>query len=101
MNTTSLPNTLPHDAPDVIFELRSAFDARHAILIAVARQQSPSSNPVIGHDTSSMYHIDFPHHQLQMTAMYDAAQDRFTQLVGRYADEAHHERPSLTISLFL
>jgi hypothetical protein len=98
-NTT--PHTLPEDAPELIRELRYAFDARFADLIVVAREKAPSANAVPDHGGSTMYHIDFPHHQLQVTAMYDAAQDRFTQLVARYADEAHHERPSFTISIFL
>jgi hypothetical protein len=33
--------------------------------------------------------------------VYHTEEDRFTQLIARAADEAHNERPSFTISLFL
>jgi len=92
---------LQSDAPMLLRELRDAFDAHFVDLIAVAREQAPSADPRPGHDRSPMYHIDFPHGVLQVTAIYDAAQDRFTQLVARHADDAHQERPSFTISLFL
>jgi|GEM_PF-1628235 len=101
MNSSYTPQALSADAPPLLHELRNAFDARLMELHAVAREKAPSENPLQGHDTSSMYHIDFPYGTLQVTAMYDAAQDRFTQLVARHANEAHHERPSFTISLFL
>jgi len=95
------PQALPSDAPSIVHQLRDAFDAKLMDLYAVARVQAPSALPARGHDTSPMHHIDFPHGPLQVTAIYDAGQDRFTQLVARYANDAHHERPHFTISLFL
>lgn len=101
MISSTHPDLLQPDAPMLLRELRDAFDAHFVDLIAVAREQAPSADPRPGHDRSPMYHIDFPHGVLQVTAIYDAAQDRFTQLVARHADDAHQERPSFTISLFL
>ncbi len=101
MHAKYSPTTLPDDAPPLIRELRDAFDARIMDLLAVAREQASSAVPLHGHDASPMHHIDFPYGVLQVTAIYDAAQDRFTQLVAREANEAHHERPGFTISLFL
>lgn len=101
MNTRTSTDALPLDAPGLIRELRDAFDARFVDLSQVARAQAPSADPRQGHDASPMHHIDFPHGALQVTAVYDAAQDCFTQLIARHAEEAHHDRPSFTISLFL
>jgi hypothetical protein len=101
MISTNTPRSLPTDAPAIIRELRDAFDQRLTNLHAVAQEKAPTARPGQGHDGTAMYHIDFPLGVLQVTAIYDSAQDRFTQLVARMAEEAHHERPSFTISLFL
>jgi len=101
MNSNYTTQALTANAPSLIHELRNAFDARLMELHAVARERAPSANPEPGHDASPRYHIDFLHGALQVTAIYDASQDRFTQLVARQASEAHHERPSFTVSLFL
>ena len=101
MDTDLSSNTLSGDTPALIQELRDAFTARMKELYSVARRKAPGANAGPGHGASHMYHIDFPHGMLQVTAVYDAARDHFTQLVAREANEAHHERPSFTISLFL
>ncbi len=88
---------LPADTPALIIELRKAFDERMEELYVVARDRSA----ITPNGNSPMYHVDMPHGTLQVTVMYDSEQDRFTQLVARAAEEAHHARPSFTISLFL
>ena len=85
------------DAPDIVRELRRLFDERLVDLHRTAVAQAVR----VDNGVSAMYHIDFPAGALMVTAMYDMERDRFTQLVARAAEEAHHERPSFTISLFL
>lgn len=101
MNSTNTLRHIPADAPAIIRELRNAFDERMLEFNAVALEKAANSRLHQGHDNSEMIHIDLPHGPLQLTAIYHAAEDRFTQLIARMADEAHHERPSFTISLFL
>jgi hypothetical protein len=97
MLSTQEPQFLHHDAPPIISELRMLFDERleelYRTAVAEAVHQDNGASP--------MYHIDFPAGQLMVTAMFDMERDRFTQLVARAAEEAHHQRPSFTISLFL
>jgi hypothetical protein len=97
MLSTFSPSPLPADAPAIVHELRKAFDQRMPELYAVARDRST----VTPNGNSPMYHVDMPFGALQVTAVYDREQDRFTQLIARAAEEAHHARPSFTISLFL
>jgi len=101
MISTNTLRHIPTDAPSIIRELRNTFDERILDLHAVARERSGTAGRGLGHDSSAMIHMDLPHGALQVTAIYDVVQDRFTQLVARMAEEAHHERPSFTISLFL
>lgn len=97
MNTTQSPQPTHSDAPEIVKELRRLFDERMLELHATASLQ----RPVLENGTSPMVHVDFPAGPLQATAIYHTVEDRFTQLIARAADEAHFERPSFTISLFL
>ncbi len=97
MITTRNPQPLHADAPSVVQELRRLFDERLLELHATAQLQQP----ILENGTSPMVHVDFPAGALQATAIYHSVEGRFTQIIARAADEAHHERPSFTISLFL
>ncbi len=85
------------DAPEVVRDLRRLFDERLTDLYAVARGRVPHAES----GASPMVHVDFPAGALQATAIYHSDVDRFTQVIARAAEEAHQERPSFTISLFL
>ncbi len=82
------------DAPSAVYELRKSFDDRLTDLHNAALQQVAENE----HGASPIVHVDYPHGALQVTAISNAGSDRFTQLVARAADEAHHERPSFTIT---
>jgi hypothetical protein len=97
MITAHTPQPTHAEAPAIVKRLRKLFDERMLDLYAVASVQ----RPVLENGTSPMVHVDFPADALQVTAVYHTVEDRFTQLIARAADEAHHERPSFTISLFL
>ncbi len=97
MITTQSPQPLHADAPAIVQELRRLFDERLLELHATAQMDPPDAE----NGTSSMVHVDFPAGALQATAIYHSVEGRFTQIIARAADEAHHERPSFTISLFL
>jgi len=97
MLTDQNPQPVHADAPAIVKALRTLFDQRMMDLHAVARLQ----HPIQENGSSSTVHVDFPAGTLQVTAVYYAEEDRFTQLIARAADEAHYERPSFTISLFL
>ncbi len=96
ISNTSIRRIHP-DAPSIVHELRGAFDEHFMDLYKVARDQASRHE----HRTSSVLHVDFPLGALHATAMYNVQLDRFTQVVARAADEAHHERPNFTISVFL
>lgn len=97
MVTQHGPQHVHPEAPDLIKELRQLFDDRLEELHRTALEQAVKRD----NGASPMYHIDVPAGPLMVTVMYDMDNDRFTQLVARAAEEAHHERPSFTISLFL
>jgi hypothetical protein len=97
MNSEQTLQLLHADAPEIVRALRTLFDERLLDLHTVAR----SEHAVQANGNSPTVHVDFPAGPLQVTAVYHAEEDRFTQLIARAADEAHYERPSFTISLFL
>ncbi|MFZ1688019.1 MAG: hypothetical protein WAU70_11385 [Flavobacteriales bacterium] len=97
METIQTTQRIHPDAPPIIHELRRLFDERSDDLYRVALDHAVQKD----HGASPMYHIDFPAGALHVTAMFNFERSCFTQLVARAADEAHHERPSFTISLFL
>jgi hypothetical protein len=97
MNSEQTLQLLHADAPSIVKALRTLFDERLLDLHAVARAE----HAVQDKGASPTVHVDFPAGPLQVTAVYHAEEDRFTQLIARAADEAHYERPSFTISLFL
>lgn len=97
MESAYTPQHLHPDAPPIVHELRRLFDERSDALYRTALEQAVKQD----NGASPMYHIDFPAGALHATAMFNMERSCFTQLVARAADEAHHERPSFTISLFL
>lgn len=97
MQTNQQFQPLHQHAPDIVRALRRTFDERLMDLHRAALDEAARGSEGV----STSCHIDFPAGALMVTAVYDTEQDRFTQLIARAADEARHQRPSFTISLFL
>lgn len=75
--------------------MREAFEARMPVL-GVEAMRVLQEGPTMG-----MAHVVFPFHGLLVTAVYNAHEQRFTQLLARDDGELATERPSYTLSLFL
>ena len=82
-------------AQEFMRALREAFDVRSPVLGAEAMRVL-QEGPTVG-----LAHVVFPFHGLIVTAVYNAHEQRFTQLLARDVGELVTERPSYTLSLFL
>lgn len=98
MLTNTAHRELAGTAPPFLRLLRDAFDVRIMELYRYAVEQRASEPPTGVEET---VHVHFMEAGLQVTAVYNFAQERFTQLIARDPEEVHIDRPSFTISLFL
>ena len=75
--------------------MQEAFNARLPAL-EVEAIRTLQEGPTVG-----MAHVAFPFHGLQVTAVFNAMEQRFTQLVARDESDTATVRPSYTLNLFL
>ena len=72
-----------------------AFEVRRSLLEEEAMRVL-QNGPTVG-----MAHVVFPFHGMLVTAVYNANEHRFMQLIARDNTEMVAERPSYTLTLFL
>lgn len=97
MNSQQSLHGLHAEAPAIAQALRTLCVERLLELHGVARTEQ-GMHPKCD---SPKVHVALPAGPLQVTAVCHAEKDHFTQPVARAADEAHSERPGVTIGLFL
>jgi hypothetical protein len=92
-----LPLAIDTHVPDIIVQLRKAFDDRLMDLY----KQAMELLAVEPKGVSETIHVPFTACGLHVIAVFHEPTDHFTQLIARAENEHGLERPSFTISLFL
>lgn len=92
----SLPEPLPATAPELLLGLRDLFDSRISTLQNRAKEML--SSPMVG---NSLIRVPFAFRGMMVSAFYDPAAERFTELRACDIGEVEEAAPSyeLTISL--
>ncbi len=88
-----LPEPLPATAPELFLGLRDLFDSRLSILLKQARAMLPSAS------TSTPVSVAFAFRGMMVSAFYDAATDRFTELRACDIGEVEEAVPSYLLTI--
>jgi hypothetical protein len=92
------PMLLAETAPQIIHDLRLAFEER---MLGIYKNLHGIPVVYTSDGLEKTSHVHFTHGTLDVAAVFSHVQGRFTQLIARDGSEHTAERPSYTISIFL